>query len=111
MNDLKELVLSFRGWDTVLSVNYETKKLNWIFTDPSNELFKSKVWNKYKVKLVSGRYPLGEHSTKITKEGYIAFFNNGYNRLHGFENGGNDNLFSKYHGIQPRFKMIKKQII
>ena len=86
----KELVLSFRGWDAVLSVNYETKELNWIFTDPNNELFKSSVWDKYKVKLVSGRFPLGQHSTKITKEGYIAFFNNGYNRLHGFENGGND---------------------
>ncbi len=86
-----ELVLSFRGWDTVLSVNYKNKELNWIFTDPANELFTSPVWDKYKVTLESGRYPLGEHSTKITKEGYIAFFNNGYNRYHGFENGGNDN--------------------
>ena len=88
--ETKELVVSFRGWDTVFSVNYETKELNWIFTDPKNELFSDPVWNQYKVTLVNGRYPLGQHSTKITKDGYIAFFNNGYNRLHGFENGGED---------------------
>lgn len=88
--ETKELVVSFRGWDAVFSVNYETKELNWIFTDPKNELFSDPVWNQYKVTLVNGRYPLGQHSTKITKEGYIAFFNNGYNRLHGFENGGED---------------------
>ena len=90
--DTKELIVSFRGWDTVFSVNYETKELNYIFTDPNNELFKSNVWDKYKVTLESGRYPLGQHSPRITKEGYIAIFNNGYNRYHGFENGGEDNV-------------------
>ena len=88
----KELIMSFRGWDAIVSVNYETKQLNYVFTNPNNELFKNSVWNKYIVKLESGRYPLGEHSPKITNDGSIAFFNNGYNRYHGFENGGNDSV-------------------
>jgi len=90
--DTNELIVSFRGWDCVFSINYETKELNYIFTDPENELFKSSVWDKYKITLESGRYPLGQHSPVITKEGYIAFFNNGYNRYHGFENGGEDKV-------------------
>ena len=90
--ETKELLLSFRGWDAILSVNYVTKELNYIFTDPYNELFKSSVWDKYKVSLESGRYPLGQHSVVITKDGHIAFFNNGYNRYHGFENGGEDKV-------------------
>ena len=90
--DTKELIVSFRGIDTVFSVNFDTKELNYIFTNSNNELFKSSVWDKYKVKLETGRYPLGQHSPKITKEGYIAFFNNGYERYHGFENGGEDKV-------------------
>lgn len=90
--ETRELVVSFRGIDTVFSINYDTKKLNWIFTNPDNEIFKSNVWDKYKVELVKGRYPEGQHSPQITKEGYIAFFNNGYVRYTGFENGGPDNI-------------------
>lgn len=84
----RELVVSFRGIDTVFSINYDTEKLNWIFTNPNNEIFKSNVWDNYKLELVSGRYPEGQHSPQITKEGYIGFFNNGYVRYTGFENGG-----------------------
>ncbi len=91
----KELLVSFRGWDAILSINYETKELNWIFTDPANELFANPCWKPYLVTLRSGRYPLGQHSLIFTMDGNIAFFNNGYNRLHGFENGGND-LVSAY---------------
>ena len=91
----KELLVSFRGWDAILSINYETKELNWIFTDPANELFVRPCWKPYLVTLRSGRYPLGQHSVIFTMDGNIAFFNNGYNRLHGFENGGND-LVSAY---------------
>lgn len=90
--DKKELIVSFRGWNTVFSVNYDTKELNYIFTNPDNELFKSSVWDKYKVSLESGRYPEGQHSPKITNEGYIAFFNNGYDRYNGFEAGGEDKV-------------------
>ena len=90
--ETKELVVSFRGIDTVFSVNYETKKLNWIFTNPDNEIFKATVWDKYKLELISGRYPEGQHSPQITEDGHLAFFNNGYVRYTGFENGGPDNI-------------------
>lgn len=89
------LIMSFRGWDAVLSFSFKNKKLNWVFTDPNNELFKNDVWESYLINCKKGRYPLGQHSVIITSEGNIGFFNNGYNRLHGFENGGND-LVSYY---------------
>lgn len=87
-----ELLVSFRGWDAVLSLNYKEKSLNWVFTDPTNELFQNPVWSNYLVELTgySGRYPGGQHSVILTSDGNVGYFNNGYNRLHGFENGGND---------------------
>lgn len=85
-----ELLVSFRGWDAVLSLNYKESKLNWIFTDPTNELFANEVWSEYLVELSSGRYPMGQHSVMLTSDGNVGLFNNGYNRLHGFENGGDD---------------------
>lgn len=87
-----ELLVSFRGLDAVLSYNFKTKSLNWIFTDPNNEAFQSEVWKDYLVTTKNGRYPMGEHSVIFTSDGNIAFFNNGYDRLHGFENGGNDSV-------------------
>lgn len=88
--DTDELLVSFRGWDAIISLNYKEKKLNWVFTDPTNELFNHDVWKDYLVELSSGRYPMGQHSVILTSDGNIGLFNNGYNRLHGFENGGND---------------------
>lgn len=85
-----ELLVSFRGLDAILSYNFKGKSLNWIFTNPDNEVFKNEVWKNYFVTAKSGRYPMGEHSVIFTSDGNIAFFNNGYDRLHGFENGGND---------------------
>ena len=76
----KELLVSFREISTIFSFNYETKQLNWIFTDPNNQEFQNDVWKNYFVKLRSGRYPLGQHTPQITKDGKIAFFNNGYDR-------------------------------
>ena len=93
--ETRELVVSFRGIDTVFSINFDTQKLNWIFTNPNNEIFKNPVWDQYKLELVSGRYPEGQHSPQITKEGYIALFNNVYVRYTGFENGGPD-LITEY---------------
>lgn len=88
----REMVVSFRGIDTVFCIDYDKEELKWIFTAPTNELFTSSVWDKYKVESASGDYPWGQHSPQITSEGYIAFFNNGYDRYHGFENGGPDNV-------------------
>lgn len=88
----KELLISFRGMDAIISYNYNRGKLNYVFTDPNNELFKNDVWKNYLVTLTSGRYPLGAHSVILTKNGNIAILNNGYNYLHGYSNGGKDKV-------------------
>lgn len=90
-----ELLVSFRGVDAVLSFNFKGKSLNWVFTNPNNEAFSNEVWKDYIVTNKNGHYPMGQHSVIFTSEGDVALFNNGYDRLHGFENGGND-LVSYY---------------
>lgn len=87
-----ELIVSFRGMDAVLSFNFKAKSLNWIFTNPNNELFQSEVWKNYLVINKKGYYPGGQHSVILTSDGNVAMFNNGYDRLHGFENGGVDEV-------------------
>ncbi len=89
-----ELLVSFRGIDAIVSYNFKGNTLNWVFTNPNNELFQRDVWKNYLVTTKSNRYPLGQHSVFITQDGNIGIFNNGYDRLHGFENGGNDQVSS-----------------
>lgn len=89
-----ELLVSFRGLDAIVSYNFKGNTLNWVFTNPNNELFQRDVWKNYLVTTKSNRYPLGQHSVFITQDGNIGIFNNGYDRLHGFENGGNDQVSS-----------------
>lgn len=87
-----EMIVSFRGIDTVFCVDYQNKLLKWIFTNPDNKAFTSEIWNQYRIKSKDNNYPWGQHSPKITSEGYIAFFNNGYERINGFEAGGYDEV-------------------
>lgn len=74
------LVVSFREINTIFNFNYKEKKLNHVFTSEDNDLFSSSAWDKYRVKVNKGRYPMGQHTPTITKEGYLAFFNNDYDR-------------------------------
>lgn len=87
-----EMIISFRGIDTVFSIDYKTKTLKWIFTSLDNELFKNECWNPYKVVSEDNYYPYGQHSPQITRDGLIVFFNNGYIRFKGFEAGGEDKV-------------------
>lgn len=75
-----EVVVSFREINTVFSFDYKAKKLNYVFTTKDNKLYSDPVWDKYLIKVKNGRYPLGQHTPTITKEGYLALFNNGYDR-------------------------------
>lgn len=102
--DTDEMIVSFRGIDTVFSINYKSKTLNWIFSN--NELFQKEVWKDYLITSTDGYYPLGQHSPFITKEGYIGFFNNGYERFHGFEVGGKD-LVSNYQNNYSRAELYE----
>ena len=109
--DTKEMIISFRGIDTVFAIDYENKTLKWIFTDPDNEVFKNPCWDEYKVISKDKIYPLGQHSPQITKDGLIVFFNNGYQRLKGFENGGEDSVsaYKKNYSAAQAFKIEDKE--
>lgn len=85
--DTKEIVISLRGLNSVVSINYETNEINYIFAPKG---IYSDKFDKYMVDLKSGRYPLGIHSIFMTEDGYIGFINNGYDRFNGFEVGGID---------------------
>ncbi len=75
----KEMVLSLRGINTVLSVNFDSKKLNWIFADPS---FYSQPFQKYLLQVTdNSRYPKGQHTATLTKEGYLSIFNNDFDMV------------------------------
>ena len=87
--DTKEIVISLRGLNSVVSINYETKEINYIFAPKG---IYSDKFDKYMVDLKSGRYPLGIHSVFMTEYGYVGFINNGYDRFNGFEVGGIDDV-------------------
>lgn len=75
----KELVVSFRNLNALISFNYETKDINWVFTNPENKYFQSEVW---KTKLLNSTfYPYGQHSPQILGNGTYAMFNNNYDRI------------------------------
>jgi len=77
--DRKELVLSLRGLNSVLSLNFDTKKINWIFGDPE---FYSESFEPYLLKITdNSRLPLGAHTAYLTKDGYLGVFNNGYDMV------------------------------
>ena len=87
--DTHELVVSLRGLNSIISLDYKTKSLNYIFAPDG---IYSDKFDEYMVTLESGRYPLGIHSVFMTSDGYIGFLNNGYDRYNGFEVGGEDRV-------------------
>lgn len=98
-----ELVVSLRGLNAVVCFDYTKKELKWIFANPG---FFSEKFDKYMVTLESGRYPKGQHSISFTKEGYIGFINNDYDRINGYEAGGKD-LVSDWEGIYETAEIYK----
>lgn len=101
--ETKEMIISLRGLNSIISVDYKTKKLNYIFAPDG---VYSHKFDGYMVSLNSGRYPLGIHSVFISPEGYIGFLNNGYDRYNGFEVGGIDTV-SNYHDNYSSAELYK----
>ena len=67
------VIISIGGRNSVMSIDYKTKKINWIFGD-------IKYWNdSFKKYMVSfdGEYPLLSNSVTVNKDGNIVLFNNG----------------------------------
>jgi hypothetical protein len=97
-----DIVVSFRNMNTIWSFNYKTKTLNWVLTDPNNELFKADVWKNYLITTDTGRYPLAQHSPQLVN-GNLLYFNNGYDRYSVYEKGASDevsNFKSAYSDVE-----------
>lgn len=75
----KDMIISLRDINTIVSVNFETEKINWIFGDPS--IYPESLSN-YELKINDGsRYPKGAHTAFLTSDGYLGLFNNDFDAL------------------------------
>ncbi len=71
-----EMVLSLRGINAIISVQYKEKKLNWILGDAS---FWSSNFDEYLLNIIdNSRLPKGQHTAFITADGKIGVFNNDF---------------------------------
>ena len=92
------VIISISGRNSVMSIDYKTKKINWIFGD-------IKYWdNSFKDYTVSfdGEYPLVSNSVTVNKEGNIVLFNNGMDG-----SLTEDALCSNYIGAHSRGQIYK----
>lgn len=77
----KSLVMSLRNQNSIISISYDTGKINWI-------LGQKKYWsNKFTQYLITGEgtdfiYPAGQHSVTMLSSTQLSIFNNGYNANH-----------------------------
>ena len=73
------LILSGRHQDAIISINFDTSKLNWIIGDPTNW---DSSMQKYFFKPVGNNFEwqYAQHSAKIAPNGDILIFDNGNNR-------------------------------
>ncbi len=75
----KEIVISMRQSNALISLNYETGKINWIITTKNNKFFSNPVWKDYIIE--ADFEPLGQHSPQILGNGLYAFYDNKYDRV------------------------------
>ncbi len=75
----RELVVSMRQSNALLSINYDTAKINWIITTKNNKYYSKDVWKPY---LLDADFePLGQHSPQILGNNTYAFYDNKYDRV------------------------------
>lgn len=74
-----DAIISCRGIGAIIRINLETSEIKWMFADPNNL---PEEFDKYLLKVIDNtKYPYGEHSAFLTKEGYLAFHNNDIDQL------------------------------
>ncbi len=74
-----EMILSLRGINSIISLDYKTKKLNWIFA--KKELYSEK-FQPFLLNITdNSRIPNGQHTAYLTEEGYLSVFNNDFDML------------------------------
>lgn len=66
------LILSLEGRNSVISIDYNSSKVNWIF---GNLKYWNKDFNEYLLKY-DGEYPLISNTARINSEGNLVLFNN-----------------------------------
>ena len=73
------MILSLRGINSILSLNFETKQLHWILGDQS---FFSSSFQPYLLQVTdNSRIPKGAHTAFLTEDGYLGLFNNDYDMV------------------------------
>lgn len=72
------LIFSLRNMNSVVSVGYDSGKINWILGDKSNW---SNAFSQYFLTGIGSNfsYTSGQHSVSLTSDGYLSVFDNGYN--------------------------------
>ena len=74
-----DLVVANRDGNIIFRFNYDTKKLNWILTNPTNPLITNDVWKKYLIELNTNNYPVGPSGVEI-KNNVLSFINSNFDR-------------------------------
>lgn len=70
-----ELLVSLRCLNLVMSINYKTKEINWMYTN--EEEFKN--FSEYLLKPTDNKtYPLGQHEAKFINSNIISLYNNNF---------------------------------
>lgn len=73
-----DLVISLRGLNSVLSINFDNQNINWILG--SSDTW-SNAFEKYILKSIdNSRLPMGQHTAFINKDGYLGLLNNDYDK-------------------------------
>ena len=92
--DTDEMILSLRGLNTVMSIQYKDKKINWIFG--SDEIWQGN-FKPYLLTVSSNtRYPLGQHTAFLTADGYLGIFNNDFDMYHTVTDTSLNNFKNNY---------------
>jgi hypothetical protein len=71
-----DFILSLRNCNSIVSIDYDTKKINWILGDKK---YWSSKFDEYFLKGVGANfsYTHGQHSVRLV-DGYLSVFDNGY---------------------------------
>ena len=92
--DTDEMILSLRGLNSIISIQYKEKKLNWIFG--SDTLWTGK-FASYLLNITdNSRLPLGAHTAFKTSDGLLGVFNNDFDMYNESEETSLDNYKDNY---------------
>jgi len=102
------LILSLRGLNSIISIDYKNNKLNWIFGSIDNwsEKFKDYIL----IPADNVRLPLGQHSAFIDEDGNLGLLNNGYDAYYDNESNVECNKLKDNYSSIALYKVTNKNI-